>query len=272
MNGKRIITLVIFLIAALSSPCLADYFYYFDLSGYSSGPCISGDYLTVTVIGIFEFDTPAKGVRFSAPPAWNVTVGGEWVLFPYTGDLTNGIYVDFDSCLTGEVSVFVRDVTLGSYGCLGIIEGYSGAGSLPIVIDCNDFEYALHHQACGHPDPPYNLVPVNGAESVVLTPTLSWEWDIPGYCFEGLGLTIFSIYLGTDPENLPLMAWTDGYMQAPVGPLMPDTQYYWYIYVNDSFWEYPGSHEAETDIHTFTTEAPINAEESSWGRIKILYK
>jgi hypothetical protein len=273
MGGIRTIILISFVIAALSSPCLADNFYYLILAGDASGPCVSAEYGNITVIGVFEFDTPTKGVRFSAPlPVYNATLLTENVSFSYTGDLSTGVIVDFDSCRTGAVGMFYREFSINGQTCLGGIEGYSGAGTLPIVIECNDFEHQLTDQACGGAQPPYNLAPPNGAAGVELTPTLSWSWDQPGVCREGIGLLMFSVYLGTDPDDLPLVYWTDTFRQATVGPLLPNTQYYWYVYVYDDFWEYPGPHSAQSGIHAFTTEAPINAEETTWGRVKNLFR
>ena len=273
MNRIRNFTLVFIVIAALTSPCFADNFYYYVVSGDVSGPCATVESGVVVVVGVLEFDTPSKGVRFSAPlPPYNATLITETVNFPYTGDLSTGIIVDFDSCLTGGAAVFYREVMVSGPACLCGIHGYSGYGSLPILIDCNDFEYELTDQACGYVDPPYNLMPADGVGAVVLTPTLSWNWEPPAVCQEGLGVVLFMIYLGTDPEDISPLAWTESHSHSVVETLLPNTQYYWYIRVDDSAWEYPGPHQANTGIHTFTTEGPINAEESSWGRIKNLFK
>lgn len=272
MNKKFVFTLTFLAITALVSPCQADNFYYLVIAGDATGPCVTADYGFVSVIGVFEFDAPAKGVKFSAPlPPYNATLTWEEISFSFTGDLVTGIEVDFDSCLTGAAAVFYREFTIDGLTCLGGIEGFGGGG-LPMVIGCDDIERELTDQPCGGAQPPVDLTPPNGSAGVVLTPTLSWTWSPPGVCFEGLGLTIFSVYLGTDPEDLPLVVWTDGDTQATVGPLQPNTLYYWYIHVFDDYWIYPGSHHAETGIHTFTTEAPIQTEQTTWGYIKNLFK
>jgi hypothetical protein len=48
----------------------------------------------------------------------------------------------------------------------------------------------------GHADtnPPINLVPTDGAEDVSLMPALSWTWEAPVGCPEGIGITVFTVF------------------------------------------------------------------------------
>ena len=120
--------------------------------------------------------------------------------------------------------------------------------------------------------PPHNLQPSDGAVDVPLSPTLSWEWIEPTGCPEGIGMTNFQIFFGTHPDSLvslvPFAIWSPW----PVGPLEPGTTYYWYMKVTDDFWNCPGSNVAVTLVQSFTTKDDVPSEQSTWGRIKNLFK
>ena len=126
----------------------------------------------------------------------------------------------------------------------------------------------------GHADtnPPTNLVPADGAADVSLMPTLSWTWEAPVGCPEGIGITVFTVFLGTDPENLSAVGpcCNEGWPET-VGPLQPYTQYFWKVRVVDEFWDCPGTHEAFSVIQSFTTAAAVPSVPTTWGRVKHLY-
>jgi hypothetical protein len=121
--------------------------------------------------------------------------------------------------------------------------------------------------------PPVNLMPVDGATDVPLEVDLSWTWEPPVGCPEGIGITVFTVFLGTDPENLSAVSpcCNEGWPQ-PVGPLDPAVTYYWQVRVVDEFHDCPFSHQAYSVIQSFTTVAPIGVETSTWSRIKALYR
>jgi hypothetical protein len=94
MNGKQIIVLIFLLCAGLTSLSHADsfYYYYFANGQLVTDPCLVIEWGSVLMIGYFDFETPAKGVRFSAPlPPCVGTVYSETVNFNATGDLSTGI-------------------------------------------------------------------------------------------------------------------------------------------------------------------------------------
>jgi hypothetical protein len=126
----------------------------------------------------------------------------------------------------------------------------------------------------GHADtnPPTSLIPPDGAEDVPLTPTLSWTWEAPVGCPEGIGITVFTVFLGADPEHLSEVGpcCNEGSSET-VGPLQPYTQYFWKVRVVDEFWDCPGSHEAFSVIQSFTTAATVPSGLMTWGRVKELY-
>lgn len=121
-------------------------------------------------------------------------------------------------------------------------------------------------------NPPTNLVPTDGAEDVSLMPTLSWTWEAPVGCPEGIGITVFTAFLGTDPEHSSEVGicCNEGSTET-VGPLQADTQYFWKVRVVDEFWDCPGSHEAFSVIQSFTTAATVALVPTTWVRVKELY-
>lgn len=122
-------------------------------------------------------------------------------------------------------------------------------------------------------NPPTNLVPADGTQNVALMPSLSWSWEPPTGCPEGIGIVVFTVYLGTDPQSLsPVgLCCNEGWPEA-VGPLDPGIQYYWQVKVVDEFHDCPGSHEAVSAIQSFTTTATIPVGRPDWGRVKQLYR
>jgi hypothetical protein len=142
---------------------------------------------------------------------------------------------------------------------------------LPIVIGCDDIEREITYLPCGI-SPPSNLMPPDGSVGIPLTPTLSWTWPTPTHCPGGLGVTIFSVLLGTAPDSLSQAGWTDTITYLSVGPLHPHTEYYWCVHVYDSAWECPGSTFATSPIQSFTTGGDVPTKRGSWGYIKTLYQ
>ena len=123
------------------------------------------------------------------------------------------------------------------------------------------------------PNPPANLAPPDGAQEVSLTPTLSWSWEPPVGCPEGIGIVVFTVFLGTDAADLNEVGFccNEGWPET-VGPLEPDTEYFWRVRVVDEFWDCPGSHVAYSVIQSFATTAAVPARRATWGRIRQLYR
>lgn len=89
---------------------------------------------------------------------------------------------------------------------------------------------------------------------------------------EGIGVAAFTIEYGTDPSNLDQSLAT---LDNPFGmlpALVPETQYYWRVKVQDEFGAYTGTMTNFSEIRTFTTEGALPVEESTWGAVKALYQ
>jgi hypothetical protein len=275
MKATTVVVAVLLIGAALAAPAHADSFRYILIPPGDTGPypCSEGDFM---MFGVFDFDTPAKGVEFSAPlPPCIFSYVTDGLHYPGTGDVETGVTVMFDSCLTGVVTVFTRSGWVDHPCANGCIYGLGGEGTPPMVIGCDDVARELDVDiSCPGAGAPYNLQPVAGATGVSVNPTLSWMWEWPSTCQEEPGLTMYTVYLGTDPNDLPWVAWHDDVNRKSTteGPLEPNTLYYWYVHVQDDFWTYPGSKRADSAMHTFTTGAVTPTQQTTWGRIKALYK
>jgi hypothetical protein len=109
---------------------------------------------------------------------------------------------------------------------------------------------------------PSNPYPADGATSVPRNVVLTWnEMEGPDYCST---VKDYTVYFGTTPD--PPLVTTDGYtFYDPPGSLQENTTYYWRVvgiragFVSSPLW-------------TFSTGAPVSVEQSTWGRIKALYR
>jgi hypothetical protein len=119
--------------------------------------------------------------------------------------------------------------------------------------------------------PPQNVTPPDGATEVSINPTMTCTWTAPQHCPEGIGLVIYSVHLGTDPDNLEFVAGQD-YNEVHVGPLLPSTTYYWRMRVWDDFWNCPGNEASWSPLMSFTTAAPVETEARTWGSVKADYR
>jgi hypothetical protein len=78
---------------------------------------------------------------------------------------------------------------------------------------------------------PAALLPIPGSSNVPIATALTWE--------PATGAAAQSLYLGTDPNNLPLITSGDGSLNQAAnatigGPLSLNTTYYWYINTDGS--------------------------------------
>jgi hypothetical protein len=237
-------------------------------------PGVSFEY---TMKGYFVFDQPTSGVRFRLPDEYladfacpGAVQTGLSFHYPASGDPNVGVDVAFGGCVAGAVHVFTQTITISDDCTLGSIFGPGGTYSDIVSIGCDAVERIVEDVAmCTAP--PTNLMPADGATDVSLNPTMTCTWSSPTHCVEGLGLVTFSVYLGTDPGNLEFAGWQD-YNEVVVGPLQPNTTYYWRMRVLDDYWNCPGVEVAWSPILSFTTTESVATEETSWGRLKAGYQ
>lgn len=210
-------------------------------------------------------------------PSWSY-LGETWD-FAAIGNAVAGVTVSYGGCLSapthlGVVSLFdygappCSEVGVGpAPGNIGIVStdcsgGVDYLGGSPILTNCGP---------CGV-HPPYALQPADGTTGVSLEPTLSWSWDEPTGCVEGIGLTVYTVLMGTDPDNLTEAGWADTEKSMTVGLLEPSTLYYWQVEVWDDFYNCPGERTRYSVVQSFTTAGPVPVEQTTWGRIKQLYR
>jgi len=212
------------------------------------------------------------------PPTWVYLSADQWN-YPASGDAISGVSVYYSACLTaptylgivcfvGYGASYCDELRVGPAPWNSSVQGFDCAGSpvwLPstsILVNCGQ---------CGVL-PPYNLQPAEGAVGVSLNPTLSWSWAEPTGCPEGSGLTLYTVYLGTDPDSLVQAGWVDTQKSVDVGPLEPNTLYHWQVKVFDDFYNCPGDRTAYSAVQSFTTAGAVPADRTTWGRIKNLFR
>jgi hypothetical protein len=116
--------------------------------------------------------------------------------------------------------------------------------------------------------PPYvhNPVPPDSAESVALDQVLRWDsWaccNVADYYY---------IAFGTDPDPPWFVGQEIETKSFDPGPLQPNTTYYWQVAMNH-WWGCPGGGSAVSPVWHFTTEPSNPVENTTWGRIKALYR
>lgn len=60
--------------------------------------------------------------------------------------------------------------------------------------------------------------------------------------------------------------------QLAVGPLTPLAQHYWAVRVTDEYWQCPEFTQVLSPVQSFTTDATVPTERTTWGRVKALYR
>ncbi len=214
-----------------------------------------------------------------------VHIGDEWN-FQSLGTSVSGVILGYGACKSAPTYLGKALFLGGSTPCTDIWidpDPFADPYNSIIAVDCFNntvFPFGLTSTvncgSCGY-SPPYNLLPAEGAAGISLNPTLAWDWDPPTACPEGIGMTQYRVDLGTHPDSLSSAGFivTDGYTthhELQVGPLQPGTLYYWRVWVKDEYWECPTWNESLSIIQCFTTEGSTPVEQSTWGRIKSLYR
>ena len=208
-------------------------------------------------------------------------LGDNWGLPTVIGTSIAGVSLGYGACMTaptylGTTNFFGTAVPPCTHIWV-VPDPASLSGNIEVVDCASTVSYApafaglVNCGPCGV-KPPDNLLPAEGAAGVGLNPTVSWSWEEPTGCLEGVGYTQFTVYLGTDPGNLTQAGFVLTDTQVTVGPLQPFTLYYWQVKVVDEFWNCPGSNVAYSAVQSFTTEGVVPADQSTWGRIKSLYR
>jgi len=225
-------------------------------------------------VAIEAYAVPFRKARFSLPnPPVGVVVQETWN-FPHTGDRVTGIELDLGSCSTQEL-VTLGYLTIINFGgganCVAWTiddgaeieecDGTTGTGvSLPAWVTATPVGcFECPFQECPTVRP-YELFPPDGAAAVPLDVALTWGGR-SNYC---------SVWSSTDP------ACDSGQTYSPAdcnagsfspGFLQPSTTYYWRVRI----WPDACQGQGLTAIHSFTTEGPVSATTTTWGRVKVMY-
>ena len=214
----------------------------------------------------------AHSVRFAAPvpPASGYSYIGN---SPSIGDPENGFVLPLGDCETGPeliMTMLLVRTSAGSPCSMWRIAPYPGDSQV-VYTDCQGLQQVATHGTgialnsngnCEHGTPPYNPIPPAGAIGVPMQTQLAWSFDIPD-CPEISGRDD-RIYFGTTP-NPPLV---DDFVDSPytVGPLLPNTTYYWKVFVRAY------GNAGTSPVWSFTTAGPVSVMPSTWGAIKALYR
>jgi hypothetical protein len=251
---------------------------YFGLTTYQSIYICE----VVAVPGIVQVEikvltAPAGKVRFTLPdPPGGVVLSAIWS-FPVTGgDLVNGIELDLGCSgggTVGTLTVLFSSTPLCSPWTTGDAEVEDCNGNLRPVevlaslvgggtcLGC--FQHCMGLQ-------PSNLFPPDAATDVPTNTTLTWEGGVLGDDYSNCWIRI-----GTTPDcsdaQLIAVPCTEDH-NIVLDFLQPATTYYW-----QASWQYiaDGCSRGTNGIsavQSFTTEDPLAAEPTTWGRVKSIYR
>jgi len=215
---------------------------------------------------------PFQKIRFTLPDPPQGSILFEQWSYPYTGDRVNGVEMDLGACTPGEdVCLGFIAVSAAPTGCPlwyvtpGTAEiqdcdgAWQDAYSVPSSMGCDNLNYCF--QLCPGVRP-YGLYPPDGAASVPLDVELTWvEGEIYSYC---------NVRIGTDPacEGARDVFTLDcGTQSFSPSFLQPATTYYWQVF--NAFDACQGG--GLSPLHSFTTEGPVSATPTTWGRVKVMY-
>ena len=226
----------------------------------------------VRTIYVQALAQPCQRVRLSLPnPPIGQIINEQWN-FPFTGDRINGMELDLGNCSTGG------DITLGTILIFAAPSGcpvwqvnagaevqdcdanWHQARELPSNMGCVGQVCMDYFQYCPGL-PPFSLNPPDGATDVPTNVELTWV-EHGGYSYCG-------VRISTDPacgsgSYYPVDCGAQSYSPSF---LQPETTYYWQV--STTFDACAGG--GLSPVHSFTTEGPVSATPTTWGRVKVLY-
>ncbi|HEU4364828.1 MAG TPA: Ig-like domain-containing protein [Candidatus Krumholzibacteria bacterium] len=225
---------------------------------------------TVTVVNSFPF----RAVRFKAVPPCGLVVLNTTSPYPFTGNPQTGVDISLPACTNAPVDVlqitFFAPAAVS--GCMWDVLPYDGKQNI-VLADCDGFLMkgaSARSVYCGDVNAfiaPYRPEPADGATGVpVNTPLAFVGGSNEMYMRAGspdnlVDYPICSVFFGSTACSNPF----------DPGPLQPNTTYYW----RAGNW-CEGCYHGEgalSDNWSFTTGAgPVATEQSTWGRVKALYR
>lgn len=236
----------------------------------ASGSCVDADQgefvpLYIVVRGTVGDAEPISAVRFKTPqPYCGVYIVNWEPVFPltYIGPEETTIY--FESCQPLPVHV----LTIQALGvqptdcCFLSIEPLDATDCAGNTVPLAQAHYTLIDTLCTL-IPPSNPYPADGAEYVPRDAVLTWdEMEGPDFCSD---IKWHTVLFGTTPDP-PLVTTGSDTFYDPPGLLQENTTYYWRVVGMRS----GGS--VSSPLWSFSTSAPVSVEQSTWGKIKALYR
>jgi hypothetical protein len=266
---------VLAVIVSVASPARATYLRLAaDVTGTSCEIADPGDGGVVHVYVLLREAADVTGVMFSAPvpEAAGLVHAADNSTFLINGSSQAGAAVGFGACIYGSVTVmemvFVRVGTgascveyyLGPYQPYGAEYTTCSFGpNMPLLLA--DGVVLNATASCGSLVPISNPDPPDGQPGVELSTQLSWRNAYYVCNAPLLTVTEGDLYFGTTPDP-PHVGWVSS--PYAVGPLLPDTQYFWKIRN-----EYP---YVFSPVWSFTTTNSVATKQTTWGAIKALYR
>lgn len=248
---------------------------YTDASGTDMELIVQEPFGVMPIYVVVQNAAEVSAVQFAAPvPACftNAFYIGEDVQFPlHIGDSQNGIAIAFGTCLSSPVHVLTINVyttepvtTMCYYP---VLPSPMAASGMVETTDCDEnFVYGIGLTSMvGTYGPPevWAVNPIDGSTAAPLNSKLVWWIERHSL---GLGVLWSNLYFGTDADPPLVASYLEDFMYDP-GPLQPLTTYYWKVQAVDT-----DTGATMSDVWSFTTEGPVPAEPTSWGRIKSLFE
>lgn len=263
---------------------------YFNLRtvGYQQCPLFLGGATSPLVFVYVEvYAVPFRKARLSLPdPPIGTVVGESWNLL-FVGDRTTGIEFDLGDCTPagvvtlGYVVLFVAPGTVSACeswkiddGCeIEDCDGVTRAGfAQPYQVATTlEFCWACCWQCCPSL-PQYNLYPPDGETDVALDIALTWEGtpllepELFHFCY---------VRISTDPACATGQTIVVDCAIEAFAPdfLEPETTYYWQVGWNAVTGSGCSSGAyGESPTYSFTTAGPLPATQTTWGRVKAMYR
>lgn len=263
---------------------------YFNLTapgGWVNACTQSFGNLVPGVLGQVEvqvFSVPFSKARFVLPdPPFGVVLDEVWN-YPATGDRHTGIELDVGcsggGAVLGVLTILVESGTVGPCAPWKVMDGAeiddcAGNTRVSQAVD-HTFSYPPYEFCgccfqCCQTLPPYGLHPPDGAQAVPFEVELSWTGppEAPDEYTECW------IRIGTDPTCASGQTYAVPCDTKTFSPdfLAPETTYYWqagWSIVSGSGCSSGSS--GTSAVHAFTTTGPIAVEQSTWGRVKAMYR
>lgn len=250
------------------------------------GPCnlYFGGPLPIITVAVQVYAVPFRKARFSLPdPPYGTILGEQWNGI-VVGDRHTGMEIDFGDCVTavtlGTITLYVDPAIVGPCtpwkvddGCE--IDDCTGATRVATATSQEattlTFDCACCWQCC-QSLPPYDLFQADGATEVPTNVQLSWTGTpevfdpLIHWCY---------VRISTDPACATGQTiYTDCELDT-FSPdfLEPETTYYWSAGWNQVTGSGCSSGAwGESPIFSFTTEGALPASQTTWGRVKALYR